>query len=83
MAFSLPLRRACSGMAWLGCMGAKPEQWNPRGRLVSLSERSISSWRETPKMSSRGAPLTCFAYRYGRYDRRSREVVRRHFDCAC
>ena len=30
-----------------------------------------------------GAPVTCFAYPYGRYDRRSRDVVQRHYACAC
>ena len=29
------------------------------------------------------APVACFAYPYGRYDPRSREIVRRHFVCAC
>jgi len=29
------------------------------------------------------AETTCFAYPYGRYDRRSREIVRQHFACAC
>lgn len=30
-----------------------------------------------------GIPITCFAYPYGRYDYRSREIVRRHFASAC
>jgi peptidoglycan/xylan/chitin deacetylase (PgdA/CDA1 family) len=30
-----------------------------------------------------GAPVDCFAYPYGRYDRRSRDIVRQHFACAC
>jgi len=30
-----------------------------------------------------GAPVPCFAYPYGRYDKRSREIVRQHFACAC
>ncbi len=30
-----------------------------------------------------GAPVTCFAYPFGRYDQRSREIVRRYFACAC
>lgn len=30
-----------------------------------------------------GVPVTCFAYPYGRHDRRSRELVRQHFACAC
>lgn len=30
-----------------------------------------------------GRPVTSFAYPYGRFDRRVREIVRRHFDCAC
>jgi len=30
-----------------------------------------------------GAEITCFAYPYGRYDDRSRAIVRRHFACAC
>jgi peptidoglycan/xylan/chitin deacetylase (PgdA/CDA1 family) len=30
-----------------------------------------------------GSLVTCFAYPYGRYDRRSREIVRHHFGCAC
>jgi len=30
-----------------------------------------------------GAPITCFAYPYGRYDNRIREIVRRYFACAC
>ena len=29
------------------------------------------------------APVTCFAYPYGRYDTRSCEIVRRHFASAC
>jgi peptidoglycan/xylan/chitin deacetylase (PgdA/CDA1 family) len=29
------------------------------------------------------APVDCFAYPYGRYDNRSREIVRQHFACAC
>ena len=30
-----------------------------------------------------GAPVACFAYPHGRYDYRSREIVRQHFTCAC
>jgi peptidoglycan/xylan/chitin deacetylase (PgdA/CDA1 family) len=30
-----------------------------------------------------GAHVSCFAYPYGRYDRRSREIARMHFACAC
>lgn len=30
-----------------------------------------------------GARVACFAYPYGRYDGRSREIVSRHFECAC
>ena len=30
-----------------------------------------------------GSSVTCFAYPYGRYDWRSREIVRQHFACAC
>jgi peptidoglycan/xylan/chitin deacetylase (PgdA/CDA1 family) len=30
-----------------------------------------------------GTPVECFAYPYGRYDNRSREIVRQHFTCAC
>jgi len=30
-----------------------------------------------------GAAAACFAYPYGRYDYRSREIVRQHFACAC
>ena len=30
-----------------------------------------------------GEPVTCFAYPYGRYDRRSREIVQKYFVCAC
>jgi peptidoglycan/xylan/chitin deacetylase (PgdA/CDA1 family) len=30
-----------------------------------------------------GVPVACFAYPYGRYDTRSRDIVRRHFVCAC
>jgi peptidoglycan/xylan/chitin deacetylase (PgdA/CDA1 family) len=29
------------------------------------------------------SPVTCFAYPYGRYDDRIRELVRQHFLCAC
>jgi peptidoglycan/xylan/chitin deacetylase (PgdA/CDA1 family) len=29
-----------------------------------------------------GQPVTCFAYPFGRYDRRSLALARRHFDCA-
>jgi len=29
------------------------------------------------------APVACFAYPYGRYDQRSREIIRQHFVCAC
>jgi peptidoglycan/xylan/chitin deacetylase (PgdA/CDA1 family) len=29
------------------------------------------------------APVPCFAYPYGRYDDRSRDIVRRDFACAC
>jgi len=29
------------------------------------------------------APVTCFAYPYGRHDRQSREIVEHHFACAC
>lgn len=29
------------------------------------------------------APVTCFAYPYGRYDDRSYKLVQRHFTCAC
>jgi peptidoglycan/xylan/chitin deacetylase (PgdA/CDA1 family) len=30
-----------------------------------------------------GSEVTCFAYPYGRYDKRCRDVVSRHFLCAC
>jgi peptidoglycan/xylan/chitin deacetylase (PgdA/CDA1 family) len=30
-----------------------------------------------------GAPVACFAYPYGRFDYRTREIVRKHFACAC
>jgi peptidoglycan/xylan/chitin deacetylase (PgdA/CDA1 family) len=30
-----------------------------------------------------GVPVSCFAYPYGRYDRRVAEIVRTHFACAC
>lgn len=30
-----------------------------------------------------GTSVSCFAYPYGRYDRRVAEIVRRHFVCAC
>lgn len=30
-----------------------------------------------------GAPINCFAYPYGRYDKRSHNIVRGHFACAC
>jgi peptidoglycan/xylan/chitin deacetylase (PgdA/CDA1 family) len=29
------------------------------------------------------APVTCFAYPYGRFDAHSREIVRKYFACAC
>jgi peptidoglycan/xylan/chitin deacetylase (PgdA/CDA1 family) len=30
-----------------------------------------------------GKPVNCFAYPFGRYDQRSREIVQHHFSCAC
>jgi len=30
-----------------------------------------------------GAPVNCFAYPFGRYDERIREIVKRYFDCGC
>jgi peptidoglycan/xylan/chitin deacetylase (PgdA/CDA1 family) len=30
-----------------------------------------------------GDPVRCFAYPYGRYDQRSRDIVQQHFVCAC
>jgi peptidoglycan/xylan/chitin deacetylase (PgdA/CDA1 family) len=30
-----------------------------------------------------GAPVACFAYPYGRFDSRVREIVRKYFACAC
>jgi peptidoglycan/xylan/chitin deacetylase (PgdA/CDA1 family) len=30
-----------------------------------------------------GEPVRCFAYPFGRYNRQTREIVRRNFDCAC
>ena len=30
-----------------------------------------------------GAAISSFAYPFGRYDERSREIVKQHFDCAC
>jgi peptidoglycan/xylan/chitin deacetylase (PgdA/CDA1 family) len=30
-----------------------------------------------------GAPIACFAYPYGRFDKQSRAIVRQHFACAC
>jgi len=52
--------------------------WLPDDRLeaeVCGSKRVIED--------ALGAPVACFAYPYGRYDQRSRELVRRHFACAC
>lgn len=30
-----------------------------------------------------GLAVSCFAYPFGRFDSRSREIARQHFDCAC
>ena len=30
-----------------------------------------------------GAPVACFAYPYGRFDDRSREIAQENFACAC
>jgi hypothetical protein len=30
-----------------------------------------------------GTAVTCFSYPFGRHDSRCREIVRRHFACAC
>ena len=91
-----------------------------RGRLPSLTGRSMLSWKEIREMQRAGidfgahtlthpdltrisseqvkaevceaksiiedvldAPVTSFAYPYGRYNGRVREIVRGHFACAC
>ena len=91
-----------------------------RGRLPSLTGRSMLSWEEIQEMQragidfgahtlthpdlthlssdqvqaevceaksviedALGAPVTSFAYPYGRYNGRVRDIVRKHFACAC
>lgn len=91
-----------------------------RGRLPSLTGRSMLSWKEIQEMQRAGidfgahtlthpdlthlssdqvkaevcetksiiedalsAPVTSFAYPYGRYNGRVRDIVREHFACAC
>lgn len=44
------------------------------------SEICDSKWMIEDALS---APVACFAYPYGRHHGRIREIVRRHFDCAC
>jgi peptidoglycan/xylan/chitin deacetylase (PgdA/CDA1 family) len=93
---------------------------SPRGRLPSLTGRSMLSWKEIQEMQrsgidfgahtithpdltllssdqvkaevreaksiiedALGTPVTSFAYPYGRYNGRVREIVRKHFACAC
>lgn len=92
----------------------------PSGRLPSLNDRSMLTWRQIREMQLWGiafgahtlthpdltrlpfeqveaevcdskaiieealaARVDCFAYPYGRYDHRSREIVQQHFACAC
>ena len=92
----------------------------PSGRLPSLNDRSMLTWRQIREMQqwgiafgahtithpdlthlpfaqveaevcgskaiiedALGARVDCFAYPYGCYDHRSREIVRQHFACAC
>lgn len=92
----------------------------PAGRLPSLNDRSMLTWRQIREMQrwgiafgahtlthpdltrspvdrieaevrdskaiiedALGVRVDCFAYPYGRYDYRSRDIVRQHFACAC
>jgi peptidoglycan/xylan/chitin deacetylase (PgdA/CDA1 family) len=45
-------------------------------------EREIVESKKTIE-DALGSSVESFAYPYGRYDARSRELVRRHFSCAC
>jgi len=53
--------------------------------LTRLSrERMEAEIRDSKKIieNTLGTPVSCFAYPYGRYNDRIREVVRQHFTCA-
>ena len=54
--------------------------------LTRLSEGQIEAevrQSKTTLEQGLGAEVLTFAYPFGHYDRRSREIVRRHFRCAC
>jgi len=50
----------------------------PTGRIEAEIRGSKATLEE-----GLGAPIACFAYPFGRHDRRSREIVKHHFTCAC
>jgi peptidoglycan/xylan/chitin deacetylase (PgdA/CDA1 family) len=51
---------------------------------VSLNRIETELQRSKRMIEDRlSVPVTCFAYPYGYYDRPGREIVRRHYDCAC
>jgi peptidoglycan/xylan/chitin deacetylase (PgdA/CDA1 family) len=66
-------------------MGCRPRSFSRWGKTRLAGGQAETEVRESKEIieGALGVPVDCFAYPYGRYDERSRDIVRQHFACAC